>query len=87
VDAYADPDRPVTEGALRLSGGPERVGRSGEGDEERVSLCVDLHAAVPLERVAERPPVPGQRLCVGVAELVQQPRRPFDVGEEKRDGA
>ena len=57
-----------------------------EGDEERVALRVDLGAAVLRGRFANDPPVLGER--VGVprgAELVQQPRRAFDVGEEERD--
>ena len=47
VDAH--PNREL-EPALRLLGRCQRVGGPGEGDEERITLCVDLYAAMTLER-------------------------------------
>ena len=73
---------------LRLAGGAERAGSGREGDKERVTLRVDLDAAVPLERVPQDAAMPGQHSRVVIrAELVQEARRPLDVREEKGDGA
>jgi len=87
VDAHANADRPLDECGLRLTGRYERVSRPREGDEEGVALSVDLDAAAPLERLAQRPSVIGERIRVGVAQLVEQLRRALDVGEEEGDGA
>ena len=66
----------------------ERPGRRREGEEEGVALRVDLDAAVASARLADDAAVLGERLRVGLgAELVQQPRRALDVGEEEGDGA
>ncbi len=47
VDAHADADWPVARESLReVRGGGESAGRGGEREEERVSLRVDLDAAV-----------------------------------------
>jgi hypothetical protein len=87
MDAHPDADRAVVERPLGRGRGRERIGRAVEGHEEGVTLGVYLDAAVALEGLTQEPSVLGQRLRVGVAELVQQTRRPFDVGEEKGDGA
>jgi len=76
-----------SERALRRHGGGDRVTRAREGDEERVALRVDLVAVELFNRRAEQPVVRRQNLVVPVAELLQQPRRPFDVTEEEGDGA
>ena len=52
-----------------------------------VALGVDLDAAVAGEGLPEDAPVLGERVGVGVAELVQQACRALDVGEEEGDGA
>jgi hypothetical protein len=39
------------------------------------------------ELLAQRPTVIGQNVRVLVAELLQKPRRAFDVREQERDGA
>ena len=63
-------------------------GARREGDEEGVALRVDLDAAVAREGLAQDAAVLGERLCVGLApELVQQPGRALDVGEEEGDGS
>ena len=87
VDAHAHAHRPVRERALRRLGRRERVRRPREGDEERVALGVDLDARRGAERLAQHAPVLAEHVRVAVAELVQQPRRALDVGEEERDGA
>ena len=52
------------ERALAVRGGGDGVGRAGEGDEERVTLRVDLDALVVGKRRAESPPMLVQRLPV-----------------------
>ena len=79
--------RPVGQRALAVRGSGDRVRRAGEGDEERVTLRVDLDALVVGKRRAESPPMLVQRLPVPVAELVQQPRRPLHVREQQRHDA
>lgn len=88
VDADAHADRP---------GGqpPERVGRRLEcarcgrkGDEEGVPLRVDLDAAVGVERLAQDAAMLAECLRVVLGtQLVEQLRRPLDVGEEEGDGS
>jgi hypothetical protein len=57
VDADANSDRPSGEAALSAGGGGDRVARTGEGDEERISLRVDLGAAVVGESLSKDDPV------------------------------
>jgi hypothetical protein len=87
VEAHPHADRPLLERSLPLTRGIERIRGASERDKERVALRVDLDAVVPLECLAQRAAVRGEGLGVVVAELVQQPSRAFDVGEEKGDRA
>ena len=83
---YPDADRSLCErrlGVRRRSDGAISV---LERDEERVALGVDLDPAVGGERRPQHPPVLDQHVGIPVAELVQQPRRALDVGEEKGHG-
>ena len=83
VQPHPHPYRPVGKCTLAVRGGGDRVRRAGESDEERVALRVDLDALVVGKHGAESPPMLVQRLPVGVAELVQQPRRALHVGEQQ----
>ena len=66
----------------------ERARRSRKGEEEGVALRIDLDPAVAAARLADQAPVLGERLRVRIgAELVEQPRRALNVGEEEGDGA
>jgi hypothetical protein len=74
--------------------GPLRRQRCGDGvlratkdDEEGVSLGIDLAAAVLGEERTEEVVMLPQQVRVVLAETLQEPRRPFDVGEEEGDGA
>ena len=87
VQSHPHPNGPAVERGLALGCRRDRLGRAREGVEERAALGVDLDAAVAGEGVPQYPPVLGKRLRVAVAELVQQPRRALDVGEEERDRA
>src|SRR6266571_4469673 len=84
VQPHAHVYRPVGQCTLAVRGGGHRIGRPGEGDEERVTLRVDLDALVLGKRRAESPPMLVQRLPVVVAELMQQPRRALHVREQQR---
>jgi len=83
----ADANRTVGERLPRLLGGGGRLVSASECKEAGIALRVDLDAAVAAKRSAECPPVFGKRLAIALAVLLQQPRRPLDVGEEKGDRA
>jgi hypothetical protein len=86
MDADADANRPRGEASLGRGCCLERGGRSRKGDEEPVTGRVDLDAAVLTERFAQEPTMLLDGLAVGgVAELLEQPRRAFDVREEEGD--
>ena len=63
-------DRPVGQRALAVSGGGDGVRGASEGDEERVTLCIDLDARMVRERGAESAPMLLQRLPIIGAEPV-----------------
>ena len=56
---------------------------SGEGEEEQVALCVDLAASVRIRSLPQDAPVIRKDLAVSLPELLDQARRPLDVGERK----
>ena len=83
------PLRPLVLGERPLGRDRARdaVLRARERVEERVALGVDLGAALLAEMLPQELPVIADDVAVGVSELLEQPRRAFDVGEEKRDGS
>ena len=83
VQPHAHANRPAGKCALGVRGGGDGARRAGEGDEERITLRVDLDALVVGKRRAELPPMLVQRLPVVVAELMQQPRRALHIGEQQ----
>ena len=88
VQAGAHANGPVGERVHRLARGCGRPLRRRERDEERVSLRIDLDAAVRGDRRAHDPPVRIESVDVARRpELVQEPRRALDVSEEECDGA
>jgi hypothetical protein len=86
VDAHPDPDRAVPQRLLSRRRGGERLFRAREAVEEGVALRVDLDTAMALEGFPQHTAVLGEDVGVAVAELVEQLRRAFDVGEEECDG-
>ena len=84
MQPHPNADRPVGQRPLAVGGRGDGVRGAAEGDEERVTLRVDLDAFVVGKGGAESPPMLVERLRVIVAELVQQPSRPLDVGEQQR---
>jgi hypothetical protein len=86
TDAHAD--RPTCEPLPDLYGRLECARCRGKGDEEGVSLRVHLDAALHGAVLAHDPAVLGERSRVRIrSQLVQQPRRTFDVREQKGDSA
>ncbi len=84
VQADPHPDRPAVQRRDPRCGGRERSRRGREREEERVSLSVHLDAVLGRERLTESQPVLGEGLGIELgAELVQEPRRPFDIGEDE----
>jgi hypothetical protein len=85
-DAHLDGARGKRIGESRCRS--QGSGGAWEGEEEGISLGVDLDSAFRGTGLANQAPVVGQdggiALCT---ELVQEPRRALDVGEEKRDRA
>lgn len=75
------------ERALRIDRARDGIAGTGEGDEERVSLHVDLPAAMCLEAVAEDALMVGEDLVVASPQLLEEPRGALDVSEEECDGA
>ena len=72
---------------LRAHRGGDRVARPREGDEERVTLGVDLATVVLVERRPQQALMLAKHLGVAAAQPRQQPRRTLDVAEQERDGA
>jgi hypothetical protein len=87
MQAHAYTDRSAAERILRSLRARDSIRGARESDEEGVALRVHLDAAATCKRLAEHAPVLGQHVRVPVPEFVQEPRGPFDVGEEKGDGS
>jgi len=71
---HAHPDRALRERPLAVLSGGDRIGRSAEGDEERVTLRVHFDAVVRRKDGAKTAAMLAQDVAVAVAELLQQPR-------------
>src|SRR5439155_12675762 len=91
VQAHAHPKvaplRPLVASEAALSGqcGADCVLGPREGDKEGIALGVDLLTSSPREGLSEDALVLGQDIRVSAAQVLEQARRPFDVGEEKGD--
>ncbi|CAN5296444.1 hypothetical protein BH09ACT13_BH09ACT13_04620 [soil metagenome] len=75
------------ERALRDDRRSESRIRTREREEERVSLRVDLAPAALGRGLADGALVLCPDGAVALAQVLEQPRRPLDVGEEECDGA
>jgi len=88
VDADAHPDRPGGQPLEHAGRSPECARCGRKGDEEGVPLRVDLDAAVGVEGLAQDAAMLRQRRRIPLGtQLVEQLRRPLDVGEEEGDGS
>ena len=73
---------------LGFAGGLEGSRRRGKRDEEPIPLRVNLDAAVPPERLPQDASMLREHRRVSIrTELVQEPRRALDVGEEEGDSS
>src|SRR3954469_16197232 len=76
VDPDPHADRPV--GADDPLGGSNSIVGATEGDEERITLRVDLDAVGGSDDVSYRPPMLPQEFRVAQPVFLHQPRRTFD---------
>ena len=79
--------RVIGEGALSSDRAGDGVPRPRERVEEGVPLCVDLCAALVAEMLPQKQAMVADDIAVGVPELLEEPRRALDIGEEKRHRA
>jgi hypothetical protein len=84
MDPHPDGDR---ERPLRFLRRRDRIGCARESDEEGIPLGIDLDAPVGRKGVAKCAAVLGQRVGIARAQLLEQPGRTLDIGEEEGDGA
>ena len=84
MQPHPHPHRAGCKRVLRVAGGRHCIGGTPECDEEGIALGVDLDPLMPPPRLPQRTAVLGKHLCITVAQLPEQPRRPLDVGEEER---
>jgi hypothetical protein len=88
VQANTHLDRAGCERLREGRGGLNRSWCRREGEEERVSLRVDLDAVVTRAGLADQAAVLGKRSRIALrSQFVQELRRSFDVGEEDGDCA
>src|SRR5438034_2057874 len=86
VQAHPHPDRTRREPFANRPSCVARSRRSREGNEEGVSLGVNLDTAETCASLADQTAVLGERLRIPLGpELLEQPRRPLNVAEEKGD--
>ena len=73
---------------LRFGSGRNCGRRGGERDKERVALRIHFDAVVANERLTQSAAMLRQRIRVGLGtQLLQEPRRALDVGEDESDGS
>ena len=72
---------------LSLDRRQKRVACAGEGDEEGVALGIDLVAAVRFEGRPQQALMLREHLSIPLPQLLDESRRPLDVGEEEGDRA
>ena len=94
VQSHADADRVAVgprvrgERSLRRHGGAQSARRRREGDEERVALGADLDTPLLGDRGSQDLGVSVQQAHELVApEVLEQPGRPLDIGEQERHRA
>ncbi|MGB3717048.1 MAG: hypothetical protein WA996_21725 [Candidatus Promineifilaceae bacterium] len=84
---HPDPFGPGIPGHGPLYAGHSADGFSsfGEGGEEGVALGRDLLTVPAVDSLADDLVVAGQQISILISQLLQQPGRAFDIGEEKGD--
>lgn len=88
VQTHAHPNPAGGKRFGQLSRRGECARRGGEGEKEGIALRVDLDTVVADARLSYQAAMLGQCLRVTLgAELLVQPRRALNIGEEEGDGA
>jgi hypothetical protein len=87
VQSHPHPDGPAVERSLCFSRSRDRAAGIGERDEERVPLCVDSTPACAANASRRTRRCSTSASGIPVTELVQEPRRALDVGEQERHRA
>ena len=85
MDPHSDSGRARRKAVLSDPRRLDGVGGSGECEEERVTLRVDLDAPVRCGGLAKDPAMLGEHPDVGVAQFAKQAGRALDVREDERD--
>ena len=87
-DPHREPGRPPVAGQAPLGGhrGPDRRHRAGERREEGIAFGADLDPVAVPDRLAQDRRVLVAHRPVAVAQVLQQPGRALDVGEQEGDG-
>ncbi len=85
MDSHANAQRQIRERRLHLSGGSQTLTSALEDEEERIALRSHLHRVTRMRNGANPLTMIHQHGGVAIRpKLVQQPRRPLDVGEQHR---
>src|SRR5215211_7823033 len=71
---------------LRIVRGSKGILCPREGDEEGITLRVDLDATVACERRAQHATMLGERIGICITQLLQESHGPLDVRKEKGYG-
>ena len=88
MDPDPHPDRASRQTGDRVRSRTKRPRPCRKGDKEGVALRVDLDSPLRRKGLAHDPPVHSERLPVSLRpQLVQEPGRALNVGEEKSNGA
>ena len=85
VQAHTHPDGAICEGPLTVLSCTDCIGCTTEGDEERVSLSIDLDAVVRGEGSTEASAMLVQGISITLAEPLQQTSGALHVREKQGD--
>src|SRR6266700_3453849 len=87
ADAYHSPLGPGMRGKVALGGHGSRDGIGGtcKGEEKGVSLSINFMPVKRLEGRVQQLPALSQHMAILLTYVLQQERRPLDIGEEQRD--
>jgi hypothetical protein len=89
ADAHRSLIGPGMRGKDALGGHSSRDGIGGtrKGEEQGVSLRINFMPVKPLESRVQQLSALSQHMAILLTYVLQQERRPLDIGEEQRDGS
>jgi hypothetical protein len=87
ADAHRSTFGPGMRGKVALGGHGSRDGIGGtrKGEEKGVSLRINFMPVKRLESRVQQLPALSQHMAILLTYVLQQERRPLDIGEEQRD--